>query len=162
MLFGAELAPVFGRGFDWKVLNAQALESPISVPNSDSQCTLAHLSLELTINDYDPYIEYKNIDHYAKRTSFNDLSDEGMKPKTYTVRLQSGRFPRPVMLDLYDKENFEGERGFRLRLVFDQTPYRPAKEWKGERLVLREMKRDPTIFVSRRIKEKSWDSCLVG
>ena len=104
MLFGADLAPVFGRGFDWKVLNAQALESPISVPNSDSQCTLAHLSLELTINDYDPYIEYKNIDHYAKRTSFNDLSDEGMKPKTYTVRLQSGRFPRPVMLDLYDKD----------------------------------------------------------
>jgi hypothetical protein len=95
------------------------------------------------------------------RTPYDDLTEEGLQPKTYTVRLESGRFPMPYLMDLYGKEDFEGMGGNRLRLVFHKSPYRPKEEWKGNRSTLDSMKRDPTIFVARPIDENLWDSCLV-
>lgn len=84
-----------------------------------------------------------------------------MLPKTYTVRLESGRFAMPVMMDLYGKEDFTGSRRSRLRLVFDKSPYRPRQEWKRERFGIDSMKRDPVIFVARAIQENTWDNCVV-
>ncbi|CAI7679009.1 unnamed protein product [Penicillium pancosmium] len=163
LLFGGDAAPSFVRGFDWKALNAPALEEIINVPTSNSTRILAHLSLEITITNYDPFPEYYGErNRPAVRTEYNDLNEEGMLPKTYTVRLESGRFPMPYMMDLYGKEDFLGFPGSRLRLAFDKSPYRPWQEWKGNRGGLVDMKRgDPVIFVARKIKENTWDNCVV-
>jgi hypothetical protein len=132
LLFGADLVPVFARGFDWKALNTPALEHRISIPNSNNTRYLAHLSLAITITDREPLPEYYTDKDRAKRTAYNDLNEEGLQPKTYTVRLESGRFPMPYLMDLYGKEDLEGLARSRLRLVFDKFPIALRKSGKED------------------------------
>ncbi|OAR00771.1 hypothetical protein LLEC1_06018 [Akanthomyces lecanii] len=55
------------------------------------------------------------------------LTDEAYKPKSYTVRVEKGRFMEPCRVGYAD----ESAKDFNLRLVFDPSPYPPKPEWKS-------------------------------
>lgn len=126
---------------------------------------MAYLSLEITLKDLEPRIDEPDdmrnwIEKYGKRRNF--LTERAFLPHTYTVRLQSGKFPIPNIKDLHnhDAPGMEGYYG--LRLVFDQSPYRFPSDWVREESFIGHMKGKTVMFVRHNIKANSVQGCCIA
>jgi hypothetical protein len=51
------------------------------------------------------------------------FTEDAYRPQTYTVRLESGHFALPFMVEHYHQTRFPGNAEYALRLVFDKSPY---------------------------------------
>ena len=152
--------------FDWKALNPTVLDEEVQVATMRAAKTLAYINIELTLTerrcacppgwDFDE----NTLEHIRMKSS--RFKEGAFQPKTYTIYLESGRFPKPFIEDTGLMKSF-GDQAYcyALRLVFDQCPWPLREDYIGSWwLPGREDK--VTRFVCREGGlESSWtSSCL--
>lgn len=120
--------------FDWKVLNPQALEETIDIPGRRNvrRRHLAYLSVEITLTERLPYRDEERVRTLLKGPTVgkcHPFKDIAFRPKTYTLRLDLGRFILPWGDDQGGPLEFPYAYEYGLRLVFDKSPYPPPPEW---------------------------------
>lgn len=114
--------------FDWKALNPTVLDEEVRATTGRATKTLAHVSMEITLTDRrcpcppSWNLNEKTLEHIRlKKTRFKDVA---FQPKTFTVRLESGRFPLPFMEDSCGVERFSDYAySYALRLEFEKCPW---------------------------------------
>jgi hypothetical protein len=68
----------------------------------------------------------------------------------------------PFLKDLHGIDGPTNYSEYRLRLVFDQSPYRPLSEWKeGRGNYYRYMEGKTVMFVRQPLEKKPWPGCVV-
>ena len=123
MFDGGEQHYKFAKLFKWKTLNLNALEQTICIRRNRNPQNIAYLSLEITLTERLPDREIwgKALDVFKKEKY--PFTEDAYRPQTYTVRLESGRFALPFMVEHYHQTRFPDSPEYALRLVFDKSPY---------------------------------------
>jgi hypothetical protein len=85
--------------------------------------TIAYLSLEITLTERLPDQEYWGKALKEFKNEKYPFTEDAYRPQTYTVRLESGRFALPFMVEHYHQTRFPGHAEYALRLGFDKSPY---------------------------------------
>ncbi|KAI1506453.1 hypothetical protein F5X99DRAFT_364248 [Biscogniauxia marginata] len=109
--------------FDWKPqLNSEPLDSVLDL--NTNQDLLAEYNIELALTR-------RRIpslgDSVSEEALINEahLKDAAFVPKTYTIRLEKGRFPVSRNVSVW------ANWWYGRRIVFDKSPFPPLEEWKG-------------------------------
>ncbi|KAJ5092138.1 hypothetical protein NUU61_007008 [Penicillium alfredii] len=121
---GHETAFTLAASFDWKVLNSPVLEEQPAITGGRTAKTLAHLSMEITLTERRcPCPRGWNFDEKTLeriRMTSSTFKDSAFQPKTFSVRLEAGRFAKPFMEDHGGVKGFGDQaHSYALRLVFD-------------------------------------------
>jgi hypothetical protein len=125
----------------WKAVDSTNLEQVIPIPinntNTNTNASInqspspltSPFTLEITLQKRRiPSLQDARFDKHKLNEKI--LTDAAFEPKTYTLRLEQGRFRTPHEL-LNDGKNCpDWVPWYALRLVFDTSPYPPRKEWK--------------------------------
>ncbi|KAI0598769.1 hypothetical protein F4775DRAFT_554264 [Biscogniauxia sp. FL1348] len=110
--------------FDWKPQpSSQALDSVIN-PDTN-QALLAEYNLELTLTKR-RIPSLGNTSTEGAQINEAHLTDAAFVPKTYTIRLEKGRFPVSRNVSVW------ANWWYGLRIVFDKSPFPPLEEWQGK------------------------------
>lgn len=156
---GGELAIYIVYEFEWEISPPEYLHQPI-YPNGNlgkdgNVHHLAQATLEIT-RRRGPLHERTN-----QPVRIDDrLADSVFEEKqTYTVCLDKGKFPTPIIANRLHE--FLGSEMLGLRLVFDRSPYPGAKDWRPGVLQMPDVNGmvGARQFVSHRIG--SFDGSLV-
>ncbi|KAI1202086.1 hypothetical protein F5X97DRAFT_287967 [Nemania serpens] len=130
--------------FDWELTPGSTAASPTASPTTsptlaaislDPECatTLVTLSLEITLTKrLVPHFE-NTIWGSKGRLNGDLLNDSAFRPKTYRVRLERGDFVPTADAKAYESAGcaLPGHTPrYRLKLVFDPSPYPPAGDWR--------------------------------
>lgn len=114
--------------FDWKALNPTDLDGEVQFTTGRAVKTLAYISMEITFTERrcpcPPgwNFDAKTLEHIRMKGS--RFKEGAFQPKTFTVRLESGRFLKPFVEDHGGVERFEGQAySYALRLVLDKCPW---------------------------------------
>jgi hypothetical protein len=111
----------------WKAKDPNALQQVITSTNPSS--LISQFALEITL-------QKRRIsslqDARWDKSELNEklLTDAAFQPKTYTLRLEQGRFRTPHDLLNDGKNTPDWAPWYAFRLVFDVSPYPPRQEWK--------------------------------
>jgi len=111
----------------WKAKDPNALQQVITSTNYSP--FISQFTLEITL-------QKRRIsslqDARWDKSELNEklLTDAAFLPKTYTLRLEQGRFRTPYELLNDGKNTPDWAPWFAFRLVFDVSPYPPRHEWK--------------------------------
>lgn len=140
----------------WKISTPEYLHQPID-PNGNigkdgNVHHLAQFTLEIT-RRRGPLHERINqpvrIDDRLADSVFEEI-------QTYTVCLDKGKFPAPIIANRLHE--FPGSEMLGLRLVFDRSPYPGAEDWRPGALQVRDVNdmMEARQFVSHRIGSFRW------
>ncbi|KAI1843494.1 hypothetical protein JX266_010320 [Neoarthrinium moseri] len=116
---GAELSIFIAAEFAWELKSSENTEDN---PSFDIQITLT--------TRVHPYLR-ESRQHY---TLLNEqaLTSAAFQPKTYTIRLEEGRFDEPATPWVNSPPFLHRPPKFALRLSFDKSPFPPLEEWREE------------------------------
>lgn len=152
--------------FEWKLKNPDSLDTVVELDHNNSRegVLLSQFDIELTLTKR-LHPRYQDNPIYA---GINErfLQDAAFLPKSYTIRLEHGRFDDPAYKNWSIWKNsrpfFYQPDMYALRLVFDKSPFPPLDEWRDARDVA-EAGRWPEIkeFVDRNIPTDSWLTVLL-
>ncbi|KAJ5812045.1 hypothetical protein N7474_008346 [Penicillium riverlandense] len=99
--YAGEMFVTVANEFDWKALNPQALKETIHISRGRNVQHLAQLSVEITLTERRPRRDEERARILLK--TFQDgkypFTDSAFRPKTFTVRLEEGKFPLPFTDD---------------------------------------------------------------
>ncbi|KAJ5110973.1 hypothetical protein N7532_001508 [Penicillium argentinense] len=131
---GHETAFTLAASFDWRALNPTALDEQLAITGSRTAKTLTHLSLEITSTERRcPCPPGWNFDENTLeriRMTTSRFKEGAFQPRTFSVRLESGRFAKPFMEDHGGVEKFGDQaRSYALRLVFDRCPWPSLEQY---------------------------------
>jgi hypothetical protein len=150
---GHETAFTMAASFDWKALNHTVLDEEVQATRGRAATTLAHISMEITLTERrcpcPPgwNFDEKTLEHI--RMTSSGFKQGAFRPRIFTLRLESGRFPKPFMEDHGGVESFGDQAySYGLRLVFDKCPW-PLPEDIDGRLWLLGRQDEVTRFVCR-------------
>ena len=165
---GHETAFTLAASFDWKVLNSPVLDEQPAITGGRTAKTLAHLSMEITLTERRcPCPEGWNFDENILeriRMTSSTFKDSAFQSKTFSVRLESGRFAKPFMEDHGGVKEFGDQaHSYALRLVFDRCPWPTPEEHINGSSSIWWYQRKMTRFVCRESGlYNSWmGSCIV-
>ncbi|KAJ4145454.1 hypothetical protein LMH87_004304 [Akanthomyces muscarius] len=105
---------------------AQAVGPSATASAADAEIT-SQLQIQMTLTKRLPQKAQSSILTQSTLVNEYSLTDEAYKTKSYTVRVEKGRFMEPCRVGYAD----ESAKKFNLRLVFDPSPYPPKSEWKS-------------------------------
>lgn len=133
---GHETAFTLAASFDWRALNQTVLDELPAITGGRTTKTLAHLSLEITLTERRcPCPQGWNFDENTLeriRMTQSGFRESAFQPRTFSVRLESGRFAKPYMEDHGGVEKFGDQAdSYALRLVFDRCPWPLLEEYIG-------------------------------
>jgi hypothetical protein len=117
--------------FEYKTKDPKVLQQSINLTSTNNSRLLDQFAIELTL-------QKRRISRFNARPGteyqINEklLTDAAFLPKTYTIRLEKGRFRTQYdVLKLNDGRKIAPwDPRYALRLVFDVSPYPPREEWK--------------------------------
>ncbi len=129
LLFIIELSVFIAAEFAWKPLQPMSMDQVVSLGSSSNASgaskdprPIQQVDLEMTLTRR--WAERMRVPEIARWVGNEaSLTDDAFRPKTYTVRLETGNFLAAV-------EESEFTTRHALRLVFDPSPYPPRSEWK--------------------------------
>ncbi|KUJ11653.1 uncharacterized protein LY89DRAFT_722759 [Mollisia scopiformis] len=114
---------------EWKVLSPpqpKQIVNNIRVTRTDPQL-LGHLNLEITLTKRLAPGVNTSIMREGNMLNERILSDEALRTKYFTVRMEKGNFREPCWSLMGSTES---STRYALRLLFDKSPYPPREEWK--------------------------------
>jgi len=106
--------------FQWKSIGVgQPVASATAATRSNkSPQLMGQLNIEITLLRRMP----QEVQPWAKCV-FNELEDTAFQPKSYSIRIEKGHFVR------WCEAGSKSPSRFRLRLLFDKSPFPPREEW---------------------------------
>lgn len=133
---GHETAFTLAASFDWRALNPTVLDDRVTITGGRTAKTLAHVSLEISLTERRcPCPPGWNFDENTLeriRASRSKFKETAFQPRTFSVRLESGRFAKPFMEDHGGVQSFGDQaHSYALRLVFDRCPWPLLEEYIG-------------------------------
>jgi hypothetical protein len=115
--------------FVFKAKDPNALQQSINLTSTNNSLLLDQFAMDLTLQkrriarfNPRPGVEYQINEKL--------LTDAAFQPKTYTIRLEKGRFRTQYDMQHDGKKIAPWAPWYGLRLVFDVSPYPPREEWK--------------------------------
>lgn len=160
---GAELSIFIAAEFDWELKNPASLDTLVELSNDSwKKTTISQFDIELTLTKrVHPLL--KDIRHKYTLLNEQALVDAAFLPKTYTIRLENGRFDEPDVPSASWLPFSYRPPQYALRLLFNQSPFPPLEEWKGNARSPAESCKFGNMkeFVDRTIPQEGWLSTLV-
>jgi hypothetical protein len=118
--------------FKWKSTIIAPLDLAARPANADDETPrlIAQLHLEITLTGEVPPGDKKD---FVKQPTINKdhLTDDAFRPKSFSVRIETGYFATPTHLS-HPSATWVRDKVWTKRLVFDNSPFPPASEWKED------------------------------
>ncbi|KAH8658300.1 hypothetical protein BX600DRAFT_468936 [Xylariales sp. PMI_506] len=144
---------------EWAFAGLKSAELLVDTRAPTRQTALAEFELDITLTKRRPARYLAGWDVSREKLNEHYLEDAAFADKTYTVRLESGVFEADDTSSssaVYPPGCGLTPPRYGLRLVFDQSPYPPADEWRADRRTAAAniaKSWDWTTFCARKIPE---------